>query len=129
MPLSVIHFRSSLFLQPHLQRSPAPASCTSVTSAAFDPSPMLDFKTASTIATSIVDRDTYSGTRTCLLFNNLYEYDFSILTRWRHFKRLVTALSRVLTQPDSVADVFSSDEQRFYKLKLIKTYLHSCMIA
>src|SRR6218665_3661153 len=57
----------------------------------------------------------------CLLSNNLYEYDFSILTRWRDFKRLV------LIPLDSVAVVFNSNERSFSKLRLIKTYLHSCM--
>jgi len=32
-----------------------------------------------------------------------------------------------LTPPESFAVVFSSDEQRFSKLKFIKTYLSSCM--
>ena len=33
----------------------------------------------------------------------------------------------VLIPPDSVAVVFSSDERSFSKLKLIKTYLRSCI--
>src|SRR6218665_1836217 len=56
MPLSLILvFLSILISLPPTTSptSPAPASCTSVTSAAYDP--CLTFKTASTIATSIVN--------------------------------------------------------------------------
>jgi len=64
----------------------------------------------------------------CLLSNNLYEYDFSILGVILN-GLIVTALSLFLTPPDSVAVVFSSDERSFSKLKLIKTYMYllSCM--
>jgi len=45
---------------------------------------------------------------------------------WR-FLTACHSIITVLTISDSVAVVFSSDERSFSKLKLIKTYLRSCM--